>query len=294
MIVISKTKGVKHVKKTWAIAASAALSLTLVGCGANDDTAMNNNNNNNQGQGFNTEQVRTRNVNNNNNNNQTNDRNLSVSDRAELQVERMNEVEEANVIIWNNNAYVAVRLANQDDNRNNRNGGMNASDVNNGGDNNGNAVDRTLDNGGNALNNGTVNQSDNRNGNNGMIDGQGDAGKGSQQNTGNNNNLFDVNNNNNNNNNNNEQSGATPDHVTTDYASNWNNYSPVSNAFEQKIADRVRQAENKIHKVYVSNNPDLYGKMSTYADELRTNGNGNGILDDFNNTVNNFFGRDNE
>lgn len=292
MIVISTIKGVKKLKKTWAIAASAALSLTLAGCGANDDTAMNNKNNN-QGQGFNTEQVRTRNVNNLNNvnNNQTNGRKLSVSDRAELEVERMNEVEEANVIIWNNNAYVAVRLANQ-----NRTGNMqpgdNTANVNNR-NNNENTEDRVINNGGNLLDNGVVNQSDNRKGNNGIIDGQGDAGRGSQQNTGTatggNNNNLGVNNNNNN-----ERSGANTDHQTTDYASDWNNYSPVSNAFEQRIADRVRQVESKIHNVYVSNNPALYGQMTNYADDIRNNGSREGILDDFNNTVNNFFRRGND
>ena len=73
-----------------------------------------------------------------------------------------------------------------------------------------------------------------------------------------------------------------------------NQYSKVSNRFEQNIADQVRKADNKIHKVYVSVDPNLYNRMNTYANDIRTNGNRDGLFEDFNATVNDFFGRNND
>jgi len=137
----------------------------------------------------------------------------------------------------------------------------------------------------------------------GIIDGKGDAGSGNRQNTGvgnggndnggNNNNIFGIGNgaNNNGTNNNNNNNNGTNGNNAGEIASLKNNYSEVSNAFEQKIADQVRQADKKVHKVYVSNNPDLYNRMDTFANDIRTDGNRDGLFENFNQTVNNFFGR---
>lgn len=277
-------------KKSWMVLGSAVLSLSLAGCG--DDNNAGGNNDNNNGAKIQTNEVRPI------ANNRTNNRKLRISDRAEQKVERLDEVDNAHVIISNNNAYVTVRLADNNNraNNNRENGANNGNKGNNATIRGNNGNTRTF------TDNGTINQ----NRNNGAINGLGDAGTrdnttsdpgqggigiggnshtgtvygaGNGNQTGNNNNL-----NMNNENNNNNTAGTL----------NGNNYSEVSTAFEQKIADQVRKADNKIHKVYVSVNPDLYNRMNTYADDIRTNRNRDGLFEDFNNTVNNFFGRDND
>lgn len=272
-----------NVKKGWMLFGATVLSLSLTGCGG-DDNAAGNNNNQNQGARVQSNEVRPIANNNNNKNNRT----LRISDRAEQQVERLNEVDDAHVIISNNNAYVTIRLAN-DNNANN--------DTNNRGNNDTNGQmtnNRMNNNTGNArtfIENGTVDQ----NGDDGIINGRGDAGTrngdnrtsdpgmglngNARTNDQNNNNAFQLGTENNDNNNNNAR-GTSSGH----------NYSEVSNSFEQKIADQVRQADKKIHKVYVSVNPDLYNQMNTYADDIRTNRNRDGLFEDFTNTINDFFG----
>ncbi len=91
-----------------------------------------------------------------------------------------------------------------------------------------------------------------------------------------------------NNTNNNNNTGLGIENNTNNRG-NGNNYSKVSNSFEQKVADQVRQADNRIHKVYVSVNPDLHNRMNTFADDIRTNGNRDGLFNDFTNTMNDFF-----
>ncbi|WP_428911768.1 YhcN/YlaJ family sporulation lipoprotein [Niallia sp. Krafla_26] len=254
-------------KKGLMLVGATVLSLSLTGCGGDDNAAGINNNGNNQ-----SNEVRPiANYNNNNNNN--NDRNLRISDRAERQVERLNEVDDAHVIISNNNAYVTVRLAN-DKNTNNRtnNANMNTNNNNTRGT-------------GNFLENGTVNQ----NGNDGIINGRGDAGtrdnRTSDPGTADNARIRT--------NNDNDGLGTRNNMNNTNTRGNGTNYSEVSNSFEQKIADQVRQADKNIHNVYVSVNPDLYNRMNTFADDIRTNRNRDGLFDDFSNTINDFFGRGN-
>jgi hypothetical protein len=301
-------------KKSWMILGSAVLSLSLTGCGGDDNARGDDNNN-----GAKVQSNEVRPIANNRNNNRT----LRISDRAERQVERLDQVDDAHVIISNNNAYVTVRLANNQNNNNNANNGNNRN------------ARTSMDNGdnGNArpiMDNGTVNQD----GNDGMINGRGDAGNGSRDNKtsdpglgnggnlrgddNNNNNIFGIgngdNNNNNGNNNNNDNNilgigngdnnnnGNNNNNNNNNNENNNNNalgtkegnqYSKVSNRFEQNIADQVRKADNKIHKVYVSVDPNLYNRMNTYANDIRTNGNRDGLFEDFNATVNDFFGRNN-
>jgi hypothetical protein len=272
-------------KKNWIILGPAVLSLSITGCGVNDNAAVNNNNG---GQRVQTNQIKQSVV-----NNDRDSRTLRIADRAERQVERMKEVDDAHVIIANNNAYVAVRPANN--NNATVKGTNNTGNTNNNLDNNGNAIDNDVANGNGRtfIDNGTVNQ-DNNNGkvNDGIIDGKGDAGVRNRQNTG----AGNVGNNNNTigtgyvNDNNNGVAGNN----TGGTATRGNNYTEVSNAFEQKIADQVRKADSKIHKVYVSVNPTLYNRMGTYADDIRANRNRDGLFDDFNDTVNDFFGRKND
>ncbi|MFZ0443748.1 MAG: YhcN/YlaJ family sporulation lipoprotein [Bacillus sp. (in: firmicutes)] len=284
-------------KKSWMILGSAVLSLSLTGCGGDDNAGGVNNNDNNNGASVQSNEVRP--IANNRNNNRT----LRISDRAEKQVERLDQVDDAHVIISNNNAYVTVRLANKQNNNNNANNGNNRNartSMDNG--DNGNARP-IIDNGNNRnaktiIDNGTVNQD----GNDGMINGRGDAGNGNRDNKtsdpgignggnlgvddNNNNNIFGIGNgdNNNNGNNNNNTIGTKEE----------DQYSKVSNRFEQNIADQVRKADSKIHKVYVSVDPNLYNRMNTYANDIRTNGNRDGLFEDFNTTVNDFFGRNND
>lgn len=310
-------------KKGWIMLSSAILTLGLAGCGGNDNAGDNNNGQKVQNQD------RPRIL-----NDDRNERTLRISDRAERQVEKMDEVNDARVIISNNNAYVTVRLNGKNNNGNANNNGNNGNRAgagtagtragagtgagtagtgagagtygtgtgtgmaagNNNADNNGNArVNDTLDgNGGDFVDNGTVNQDGNgRNGSDGMIDGKGDAGKGNRQNAGGNNgnggdtNIFGAGNGNGNNNGANGNNGG--DNVDGD-----TEYSEVSNAFEQRIADQVRKADKRIHKVFVSMDTDLYDRMGTYADDIRTNRDRDGLFDDFNADMNDFFGRNND
>ncbi|MGM0900300.1 MAG: YhcN/YlaJ family sporulation lipoprotein [Bacillota bacterium] len=201
-------------KKSWVILGSAVLTLSLTACAGNDNSAGGNNNGN--------QQVQTNNaapkVFDENRNNKT----LTISDRAEQQVEKMNEVDDAHVIISNNNAYVAIKLTSLNNEEGNR------------------------------TNNGVVNrQGDDRNTDNGH------AGA---ENAGNNTN---------------------------------DRYSKVSSEFEQKVADQVREADNKIHEVYVSANPDLYNQLTTYSNNINTGRNNDGLFEDFNDMVNDFFGGQN-
>lgn len=91
------------VRKSWMTFVLASTLLGLTGC-ANNDNADNNNANN-----LGTNNVRNNAINGVNVRNVSN-QNLRVSARAIQNVESLNEVDQANVIIRNNDAYVAVRL----------------------------------------------------------------------------------------------------------------------------------------------------------------------------------------
>lgn len=68
----------------------------------------------------------------------------------------------------------------------------------------------------------------------------------------------------------------------------------LSEVLDQKIADQVRKADNKIHKVYVSINPDFFTTMKSYSHDIRSGRNKVSLYRDFSNTVMNFFGVESE
>ncbi|MFB5197563.1 YhcN/YlaJ family sporulation lipoprotein [Neobacillus sp. KR4-4] len=92
------------VRKSWMTFVLATTLLGLTGCANDNDNAANNNTND---LGFNN--VRNNAINGVNVRNVAN-QNLRVSARATRNVESLKEVVQANVIIRNNDAYVAVRL----------------------------------------------------------------------------------------------------------------------------------------------------------------------------------------
>lgn len=140
-------------KKSIIIAGCAAFTIGLAGCGANNNAA-----DDNDQQQAQISQVKRGPA--------TEGNRLQLADRAERQVEQMPEVDDARVIISENNAYVAVRLA---DNNMDQNGNAEIND--------------TLDgNGRTFAENGRVDQDDRNTGNDGIIDGQGDAGNGQERN----------------------------------------------------------------------------------------------------------------
>lgn len=334
-------------KMKWFITGVAVASLCLTGCTNNDNAGDNNDN----GTQF------TQNTRNNNNarpmyvkNNTRNNQNVKTSRAAEREVEKLKEVEDAHVLITNNNAYVAVRLS-----KNNRGNTNNQGTTNVNFDNNGNATrNGALDGDGNTfMENGRVNPDNNNNNtDDGTINGNDDAGnKNDRTQTGRNAGTFAGDNNRQNAGigfngnrtgqnlgtgtggnstgqdvgpaNNTGQNGGTgiggnragqnvgtgiggnttgqnmgtQNGETTNRngannnANNTAQYSPVSNAFEQKIADAVRRADDRISRVYVSANPDFYDRVNTFANDMRTNNNNNdGLFDRFNDIVDDFFG----
>jgi len=201
-------------KRSWVILGTAVLTLSLTACAGNDQSTGGNNNGNQQIQ---TNDASPRTLDSN-----RNDKTLTISDRAEQQVEKMDGVEDAHVIISNNDAYVALKLAsvNKDEGNESDTGDMN--------------------------------------------------GQGADQNT------------------NNEDAGNKTDDNNTK-----SRYSKVSTKYEQKVADLVREADNKIHEVYVSANPDLYDQVTTFANNINTGQNNEGLFEDFNDMVNDFFGTQN-
>jgi len=272
-------------KKSWKLIGSAVLSISLTGCGANDNAEGNGNNGEQQAQ---INQARPRAL----QTEQGGDRTLRMSDRAEQQVERIKEVKDAHVIISNNDAYVAVRLANNNDSGNNNGqntgtgtGQAGTMGTHNGGNNKKNTTGNDGE-GQSFMENGTVNQ----NGDNGIIDGKGDAGNGQSRALGNGNNNNRENGMNNTGTNNTGNTNTVGENNNTGTTTRTNQYTGVSNAFEQKIADQVRKADNKIHRVYVSVNPDFYSTMDTYSKDIRADRNRDSLFMDFNNTITNFFG----
>lgn len=275
----------RYMKKSWKLIGSAVLFISLTGCGANDNAEGNGNNGEQQAQ---VNQARPRAL----QKEQGGDRTLRMNDRAEQNVERIKEVKDAHVIISNNDAYVAVRLANNNDSGNNNGqntgtgtGQAGTMGTRNGGNNNKNTTGNDGE-GQSFMENGTVNQ----NGDNGIIDGKGDAGNGQSRALGNGNNNNRENGTNNTGTNNTGNTNTVGENNNTGTATRINQYTGVSNAFEQKIADQVRKADNKIHRVYVSVNPDFYSTMDTYSKDIRADRNRDNLFMDFNNTITNFFG----
>lgn len=229
-------------KKSIIIAGCAVFTMGLAGCGANNNAA-----DNNRDQQVEINQVRQGPV-------TAEDNRLQLADRTERQIEQMPEVDDARVIISNNNAYVGVRLA--DNNL----------------DNDGNAqVNDALDgNGRTFARNGRVDQDDSSAGNDGIIDGQGDAGK-DRRNDGNNGaNILG---------NGNNMNGTVR-----------NNGAAVT-LLEKQIEQRVRQSNKGIDRVYVSVDRTAYNRMGTFADDIRTDRNRDGLFEDFRNSMDDLFGR---
>lgn len=245
-------------KKSFIIAGCAVFTMGLAGCGANNNAA-----DNNRDQQVEISQVRRGPA--------TEGNRLQLADRAERHVEQMPEVDDARVIISDNNAYVAVRLAD-----NTQENGGNA-EINDALDGNG----RTF------AENGRVDQSDSRDGNDGIIDGKGDAGNGDRQNAGNTNgnNVFD----NGNDNGNGNMNGIGNTDMNGNAAGNTMN--GTNGQLEQQIEQRVRQANKRIDNVYVSVDRNAYDRMGTFADDIRTDRNRDGMFEDFRNAMDGFFGR---
>ncbi|WHX41042.1 YhcN/YlaJ family sporulation lipoprotein [Mesobacillus sp. AQ2] len=231
-------------KKSIIIAGCAVFTMGLAGCGANNNAAENN-----RDQQVEINQVRRGPV-------ATEDNRLQLADRTERQIEQMPEVDDARVIISDNNAYVGVRLA--DNNL----------------DNYGNAqVNDALDgNGRTFAKNGCVDQDESSAGNDGIIDGQGDAGK-DRRNDGNNGaNILG-------NGNDNDMNGTV-----------GNNGEDVT-LLEKQIEQRVRQTNKGIDRVYVSVDRTAYNRMGTFADDIRTDRNRDGLFEDFRNSMDDLFRR---
>ena len=106
---------------------TATLStLLLAACGTDNanDTAMRNQDNTLRNVNYNPNNTNgypndnfTNNVNNRNNNGENNQNQMAVADKAAEKIVSMREVDQANVIVTDNNAYVAAKLANQNGNR---------------------------------------------------------------------------------------------------------------------------------------------------------------------------------
>nr|WP_251009514.1 YhcN/YlaJ family sporulation lipoprotein [Bacillus sp. ISL-39] len=241
----------------------------MAGCGANDNAANDNNDNGQQRVQIN--QVRRGPATENNR--------LQLADRAERQVEQMPEVDDARVIISENNAYVAVRLA---DNGNNTGAGNNTD-----GNGNGNMNNALDGNGQTFAENGRVNQDQGQAGNDGIIDGKGDAGNGDRQNAGTgdggySNNIFGTGNGN-------GTDAGTGNGNGTDAGAGRN--TAGGNGLEREIEQKVRQAHRGIDNVYVTVDNNAFDRMGTFADDIRNDRNRDGIFEDFRNTMGNFFGR---
>lgn len=245
-------------KKSFILAGCAVFTMGLAGCGANNNAA-----DNNRDQQVEISQVRRGPA--------AEGNRLHLADRAERQVEQMPEVDDARVIISENDAYVAVRLAeNHLENEGN-------AEINDALDGNGQTF----------AENGRVNQDDNRAGNDGVIDGHGDAGNGDRQNAGNTNgnNVFGKDNDNVNEN----MNGIGNTDMNGNAAGNTMN--GKNGQLEQQIEQRVRQANNRIDNVYVSVDRNAYDRMGTFADDIRTDRNRDGMFEDFREAMDGFFGR---
>jgi YhcN/YlaJ family sporulation lipoprotein len=240
----------------------------LTGCAGDNQNAGGDNNGGNLG----VNNVRN-NIRNNDNTGITgrnvSNQKLRVSTRASNKVERLGEVDQAHVIIRNNDAYVAVRLNNQQGITGDR-----AGTTNNRGENGNNA--------GNTQNTGNA----------GITGNNTNAGK-----TGITGNYTNSGTNGTTNNNLNTEAGAITGNNTGNTGTGMNGkngtggttYKEVSTHLEQRIADQVRAVDKNIHNVYVSYDNDFYSQMNNYTNDIQNGRNRNGIWDDFTDTVGRFF-----
>lgn len=232
--------------KRYIVTGLTVVTLGLTGCTWNDDATGRNETEYNR-------QMRTNETTPMHVRNEGRLRSLSISERAEREVEKLPEVDDAQVIVSGNNAYVAVRL--KDHNVNNRRANNNLTG------------------------NGVVDQN-NRTRDNGIIDGRNDAGNPENDPL-------------------NYKDNAMNDRYNGVRNINRNtrttrNYTPISNRFEQKITGQVRKADSRIRKVYVSADPDFYSRMTDFGDNIRNNRLNDGLINDFNNLVNDIFNTGNK
>lgn len=304
-------------KKEWLIAGSLAMITGLAGCGVADNNAADDNNGRNQS--AETNRIRTAGDDNGarnlrvNRSNQNNQR-LSISEKAERSVEKLGNVDDAHVIIRNNDAYVAVRMGNGNNDNNNQthnkggvnNAGGNTAGTgnisrnddgritgnNNGNDRAGTAGDAGITGNGTGagygVGNGTT--TDDAGADRGEIMG----GNGDTNSRGNN--IY-----------NNFNTGGVDNDSPADMSgksgnnggkgrngagtagNNGQNYSKVSTKSEQQIADQVRKADKNINEVYVSFDTNFYNTMSGYSDDIRNGRNRDGIFNDFTDTMRSMF-----
>lgn len=210
-----------------------------------------------------------------------NQRSLRVESSAEENIERMAEVDEAHVIIANNDAYVAVRLA-DDNNRTARNTRSNGNRTGREGTNimggiGGNGVggtgERRTDGIGRNTGTGTMDGTNLGTYGTGRRNGNGNGnGAGASYGAGNGTNT-----------------GTARLYGQSGGGGNGQGYTQVSNKFEQQIADQVREANRDINNVYVSVDSGFFDQMTGYAHDIRDGGNRNGLFNDFNNTVRGLF-----
>ncbi|WP_445506141.1 YhcN/YlaJ family sporulation lipoprotein [Niallia sp. 03190] len=63
----------------------------------------------------------------------------------------------------------------------------------------------------------------------------------------------------------------------------------VTNRLEEKIADKVRDADKDIDNVYVSSNPDFFDRMTNYGQDIENGQPISGLLNEFTETVRRVF-----
>ncbi|MFL6562347.1 MAG: YhcN/YlaJ family sporulation lipoprotein [Bacillus sp. (in: firmicutes)] len=242
------------VKKSWVTFVLATTLLGLTGCANNDNNAAKNNANNLGANNNANNGVNVRNVSN---------QNLRVSNRAVRNVESLKQVDRAHVIIRNNDAYVAVRLA----------GNQNGTRAGGGTTGTGTNMNATY---GNGYNSGTTGTNGNANLN---------------ANTGNRNNNANLNTNTGNRNNVNNMNAniGNGNNANNMNVNNGNGNNAGTNALNQKIKSQVRAADRSIDNVYISYNTDTFGRMTNYSNNIRTGTNRNGLWNDFSNSVNRMF-----
>lgn len=289
---VMKFKGDEKMKKEWVALVSTAFLLATTGCAGNqDDQAANTDRNTH---------VNRVSYNQQNNQASENKRDLRLQARAVNNIERLDEVEKAQVIMRNNDAYVAIRLSNEN-NRDTTGDKTNANDTTDVNadktrtgmnQTNGTTVGHNRGRDREGLGNNTTNintdiRTDERSDlqNNINRTPAGNNPTTSRPGLGNNTNFTgtvigsDTNN---------RYARNVSDSNGTEAG---NEYSEVSTRLEQKIADQVRAADKNVHEVFVSVNTDFYDQMTNYTDDIRNDQNRDGLFDDFTDTVRYFFDR---
>jgi hypothetical protein len=246
------------VKKSWVKFVLATTLLGLTGCAdnnnaVNDNNALNDNNAGNMG----VNNVRN-NTNNGVNGRNVSNQNLRVSSRAVRNVESLKEVDQAHVVIRNNDAYVAVRLNNT--NNTNTNTNQNRTRANGGTIGTAPKMNASY---GNGYNSGTTTNNV-TNGTNGTTS----NGTTGYRNTTNN-------------------AGTNGTNASINRTNDIN--ARGTNSLERKITNQVRAADRTIDNVHVSFDTDTFGQMTNYSNDIRTGTNRNGLWNDFTNSVNRMF-----